>query len=264
MLENPSSPVEHKIASNTKTIAQLSGSWLRFARLAWIVLALAAAAILVTSLPAYWQTFSGDLAHVSAESQNEWTAILAALSGVASLGAALLSLGLALLFFRRRFGEPMAATLSFYLVLYAIVMAGPLEKWAAYWLEDDTLALRLQGLLIAMPSIAMFAVFPNGRFSPKWSRWLVILTLPLSLALFLLPSYNPADLSDFGKPGCSGRRVNRVVCGRPVRAILSLSPRVFAGGAAANEVGDVWFRAVAGLYRVGIYPLLLPGRPAGR
>lgn len=199
MLENPSSPVEHRIASDTTTIAQLSGSWLRFARVAWIVLALAAAGILATSLPAYWQTFTGDLAHVAAESQNDWTAILAALSGVASLGAALLSLGLALLFFRRRFGEPMVARLSFYLVLYAIVMAGPLEKWAAYWLEDDTLALRLQGLLIAVPSIAMFAVFPNGRFVPRWSRWLVVLTLPLSLALFLLPSYNPADLSGFGR-----------------------------------------------------------------
>ncbi|MGD8806156.1 MAG: GAF domain-containing sensor histidine kinase [Chloroflexota bacterium] len=199
MLKNPSSSIEHRIAADATTTGQLSGAWLTVARAAWIVLALAAAGILATSLPAYRQTLAGDLAHISAEGQSNWTAILAALSGVASLAAALLSLGLALLFFRRRFREPMVATLSFYLVLYAIVMAGPLERWAAYWLEDDTVALRLQGLLIAMPSIALFAVFPNGRFVPRWSRWLVVLTLPLSVALFLLPSYNPADLGGFGR-----------------------------------------------------------------
>ncbi len=201
MLKNASSSIEHGIAADTTTPGQLTGAWLTMARVAWIVLALAAAGILVTTLPAYGQTFAGQLAHVSAEGQSDLTAILAALSGVASLGAALLSLGLALLFFSRRFSEPIVAALAFFLLFYAVVMAGPLEKWANYWLGDDTLALRLQGLLVATPSIALFALFPNGRFVPRWSRWLVAVSVPLSIALFSLPTYNPAELSGAASSG---------------------------------------------------------------
>lgn len=168
--------------------------WLKLARAAWILLALAAILILLTSLPGYRLAFSGQLAHLSSENQSAGTAIFAALSGAASLGAALLSLSLAFLFFRRRFTEPMVAALSFYLLFYAIVMAGPLENWSNYWLGDDALSLRLQGLLIAVPSVYLFALFPNGIFVPNQSRWLVLLTLPVSITLFFLPSYNPAEL----------------------------------------------------------------------
>ncbi len=173
----------------------LTDTWLKLARVAWIILALAAVFILLTSLPGYAQNFSGELAHISSENQNAGTAVLAVLSGIASLGAALLSLILALLFFSRRFAEPIVAALSFYLLFYAIVMAGPLENWTDYWLGDDGLALRLQGLLIAVPSVLLFTLFPSGRFVPAWSRWLVWLAVPLGIALFILPSYNPAELT---------------------------------------------------------------------
>ena len=169
---------------------RLSGRTLRMAKGAWLLLAFVTFVILVTSLPGYAQTFSGELAHIAAEDQNRVTAVFAILSGVASLASALLSLGLAALFFRRRFTETVAAALSFYLLLYAVIMAGPLENWSAYWLGDEMLALRLQGLLLAVPTVLLLALFPNGRFVPSWSRWLLPLTIPWSLGLFLLPSFD--------------------------------------------------------------------------
>ncbi|UCG23893.1 MAG: hypothetical protein JSW55_17440, partial [Chloroflexota bacterium] len=198
MITNPSSPIERRISTDAAAVPLLPDTWLKLARATWIILALIADFVLLTSLPAYAQDFGGELAHISSQNQNDLTAILSALSGIASLGAALLSLTLALLFFSRRFAEPMVAALSFYLLFYAIVMAGPLENWTNYWLGDAALALRLQGLLIAVPTVLLFTVFPNGRFVPEWSRWVVLLTLPLGIALFLLPSFNPAELTDTG------------------------------------------------------------------
>ncbi len=176
-------------------VPQLAGGWLITARIAWVALALLMAAILLTSLPAYGQTLSGELAHISPQNQSNVTAVFAFLSGVTSLATALLSLILALLFFRHRFTESVAAGLSFYLLLYAVVMAGPLEQWSAYWLGDQSLALRLQGGLIALPTIALLVLFPNGRFIPAWSRWLLPFTLPWAIALFLLPTPDPTQLT---------------------------------------------------------------------
>ncbi len=168
-------------------VAPLSGAWLRLARAAWIVLAVAAVALLLASLPGY-VTSLGQLAHLAPENQNRFTAVLDVLSKVASLASTLLSLTLAALFFRRRFAEPVVAAVSAYLLLYAVVMSGPLEMWSAYWLDDNTLALRLQGMLLAVPTVLLLALFPNGRFIPAWSRWLPPLTIPWSIGLFLLPS----------------------------------------------------------------------------
>ncbi len=164
-------------------------------RAAWVLLALLTAIILITSLPGYFQTFNGQSAHVGAIDQNNINKIFTALSGVASLASALLSYILAVLFFRRRFAEPVAAGLSFYLLLYAVMMAGPMEHWSAYWLGDQTPALRLQSGLIAIPTIALLVFFPNGRFVPKWTRWLLLAATPLAIVLFLLPMNDPALFS---------------------------------------------------------------------
>ena len=187
MIERTWNPVPYDTLPGAEAVPELSGRWLRAARVTWIALALLAVAILVTSLPGYAEAFRGELAHIAAQDQSLGITVIAILAGLASLAAALLSLVLATLFFRSRFAEPMVAALSFFLLLYAMVMAGPLETWAAYWLGDNALVMRLQGLLIAVPSVALLALFPDGRFVPPWTRWLVILTVPLSIAMLLMP-----------------------------------------------------------------------------
>jgi signal transduction histidine kinase len=187
--------MKRSIPADAPAVPRLSGRWLRLARVGWVILAVAAVGILLTSLPGYIQHFGGQLSHVSGDNQSTGGAVLVALSGLASLASALLSLGLATVFFRRRFADPVAAALSFYLLLYAVVMAGPLEAWTVYWRGDDSLALTLQGLLVAVPSVALFALFPNGRFVPPWTRWLLLLTIPWSISLFFLPSFDAASRS---------------------------------------------------------------------
>jgi signal transduction histidine kinase len=195
MVEQSSPALDSTVSMEATDVLQLSNSWLKTARISWVILALAAGAILLTSLPGYVQTFEGQLAHISEQNQTNITAIFAALSGVASLASALLSFILAVVFFRRRFTESVAAGLSFYLLLYAVIMAGPLEHWSAYWLGDQSLALRLQSGLIAVPTIALLVLFPNGRFVPKWSRWVLLLSVPFAVSLFLLPTTGPSGIT---------------------------------------------------------------------
>ncbi len=167
------------------TASHLSGRWLTIARLGWLIMAAIAVVILVTSLPGYAQRFAGADEHIGSSQ------IFATLSMLASLASALLSLSLSTMLFRRRFADPAAAALSFFLLVYAVVMAGPLEAWTAYWLDDTNVAIIAQTVLMSLPMMALFLLFPNGRFVPGWTRWVFVLAIPWSVSL-LLPFTNDA------------------------------------------------------------------------
>ncbi|MGD8598626.1 MAG: GAF domain-containing sensor histidine kinase [Anaerolineae bacterium] len=196
MIEDTQPIADEQASIEGTDLPRLTGTWLRAARVGWILLALLALAILFTSLPGYAQEFGRQFGRLPVESQSTGAAILLALSGLASLASAGLSLALATIFFRRRFAEPIAATLSVYLLLYAAVMAGPLEVWSSYWLGDPGLALTMQALLLTGPTLALLALFPNGRLVPSWTGWLLLLTIPWSISLFLVPSFDAASLSE--------------------------------------------------------------------
>lgn len=168
---------------------QLTGWLLVALRLAWIALALVALAIFITSLPGYLTKFSGQLAHTPASQATAATAPLAVASGIASLTSALLSFALAGLLFKRRFDEPAAASLAFYLVLYSVILAGPWEHWEYVWLDGRSYATVLQSLLMSTPTFALFAFFPNGRIRPSWMRWVVLASIPLALLMVIFNPY---------------------------------------------------------------------------
>ena len=53
----------------------------------------------------------------------------------------------------------------------------------------------VQPLFLTTPTIALFVLFPDGRFVPPWTRWLILLSIPLTVAiLYLPPSYSWAIL----------------------------------------------------------------------
>jgi len=106
-----------------------------------------------------------------------------------SVGSAILCLALALLVFLKRPGEPMAIFLSFFLLFYGIVLEGPLERFVFYWFPQSAkLVLGFQAILFPIVLLALLLVFPNGRFIPRWTRWLMVLS-------FLLTVYELLTLS---------------------------------------------------------------------
>lgn len=178
-----------------KTAPTLSGVWLHVARVSWAVLAVAALVIFVAALPGYAAKFGGQLGHATGTAQPPGARFFAAASGVASLASALLSISLSALLFRRKFGEPVAALLAVFLLLYGIIFAGPLEFAASHWLGSAQYGIMLQGLLIPAPVIALLLLFPNGRFIPSWARWLLLLLPPWNVALLWLIPFDADGFS---------------------------------------------------------------------
>jgi signal transduction histidine kinase len=186
MSENAQVLKRVQLPMDSPVIPLLDGRALRIARLGWIVLTLLASGILISAFPGYMLKFRGQLAHATPDQLGGAVGIFAAASGIASLVSALLSYSLSFTLFRRKFEEPAATALSFYLMGYAVIMAGPLEFWGTYWLGTSDFALTLQAILMATPTIALFALFPNGRFKPGWMRWVLLASIPWSISLAFL------------------------------------------------------------------------------
>ena len=174
---------------------KLKGAWLQAARAAWIVLAMAAGGILIAAIPGYAAKFGGQLAHVTGSELPPGAHFFAAASGVASLVSALISIGLSALLFRRKFTEPMAAFLSLFLLGYGTAMSGPLEFASEHWLGSVDYATGAQGVLLATPMVLLFLLFPNGRFVPAWTRWVVPVSVLWNFALFLLVPFDAASIT---------------------------------------------------------------------
>ncbi|GAC1431592.1 MAG: hypothetical protein NVSMB65_05100 [Chloroflexota bacterium] len=160
-------------------------AWLPVARAAWSVVAVLALGILAASLPGYLSLFGPQAQgapSVAAPAAFVWA--LNAVGVLASLAAVIVCLALAALLVRRRADDPMALFVSFYLLVYGVVYAGPLERLDALLPGASALALTAQTLLTA-PAIALLLLFPDGRCVPRRARWLLWGSVPWSVVLAL-------------------------------------------------------------------------------
>ena len=107
---------------------------------------------------------------------------------LASITAALVCLTLAVVLFWRRSNDWMVVFVSSYLLLYGTIMAGPLEWAEGFYPAWPTLAVDVvQPLLLTTPTVALIALFPDGRLVPHWTRWLILLSMLLAVANLMLP-----------------------------------------------------------------------------
>lgn len=174
--------------------------WMRIARLAWYPAALLAFCIGTAAVPGFIIIGSGGvtdprfIANPSpAINIITWSAI------VIGILVSFSSLFLALFLFRRRSNDRMALLTSFFLLAYGIIISGPLEALEPFVpgigvFTSSSLVPTFQPFILLL-----FAVFPDGRFVPRWVRWVILsafLTSPLSLFWtrgFGDPSFNYSD-----------------------------------------------------------------------
>ncbi|GAC1554380.1 MAG: hypothetical protein NVS2B7_30330 [Herpetosiphon sp.] len=160
--------------------------WLAVARVVWVVVALVAVGLFIASLPGYLLVLNPGMASgPSIAASAPVVAGMAVLGVLASMVAALMCLLLAAVLFRRTPDNAMALFVSFYLLAYGIVLAGPVERLAALhpgWHWRITTVFMIQDLLFTTPMVILLVLFPTGRFVPRWTRWLP----PVSGLLMLL------------------------------------------------------------------------------
>ncbi len=70
-------------------VSQLTGSWLRVARVGWVILALAALGILIASLPGYALKMQGQFSHISPEKMTTSHLVFSVLGGSGLIGGRL-------------------------------------------------------------------------------------------------------------------------------------------------------------------------------
>ena len=168
--------------------SSLRGRWLLIARVVWVVIAMLALGLFVASIPAYVLTL-GKAAWMGApvEAPLGVLVVLDLLSVLASGTAALLCLTLACLLFWRKSEDWMVIFVSSYLLVYGIVMAGPLARAEAFYPWWPSLAEDVFLPLFFIPTVALFVLFPDGRFVPRWTRWLLVFSIPVTVTSLYLP-----------------------------------------------------------------------------
>jgi signal transduction histidine kinase len=177
-----------------------SGFWLRLTRAAWYPIAALTVAIFIISIPGFFTIGTvGITAPRFSPNSSPLISIVTWITVAGAVATGLVSLFLAVLLFRRRSEDRMALLTSFFLLTYGVVVAGPFEALEPFF---PGIAAFTQNVLIPgfIPlSLFLFAVFPDGRFVPRWTRWTVLaafLAIPLSLFWTSLYTQSPLDLTN--------------------------------------------------------------------
>ncbi len=170
----------------------LRGRWLLLVRAAWVVIVALALGLFVASVPAYVYNViepgQADWMGAPVEAPAGLVFTLDLLGVLASITAALVCLTLAVVLFWRRSNDWMVVFVSSYLLLYGTIMAGPLEWAEGFYSSWPALAVDvIQPLLLTTPTVALIALFPDGRLVPRWTRWLILLSMLLAVANLMLP-----------------------------------------------------------------------------
>jgi hypothetical protein len=170
----------------------LRGRWLLLARAAWVIIVTLALGLFLASIPGYVSNVltlgQADWMGAPVEAPAGLVFVFDLLGVLASIAAALVCMTLAVVLFWRRSDDWMVMFISSYLLLYGTIMAGPLEWAEAFYPGWPSLAVDVvQPLFLTTPTIALFVLFPDGRFVPPWTRWLILLSIPLTVVILYLP-----------------------------------------------------------------------------
>lgn len=157
----------------------------------WLALVLSLG-VLVASLPGYisiWTVAQPIGVSFLVHAANRFGVIL-------SLTAASSSLALAVLLFWKKSNDAMALFLSFFLLMYGVMMCGPVERAATYWVPHyPYLGLAMENILFIVPFLALILIFPNAHFVPRWSWVLLPLVGIAALSTLTFPYEESAKMN---------------------------------------------------------------------
>ncbi len=211
-------PVESAGSANAPMSPALSGRRLFLARLGWFVVVVLTIGLFSASIPAYHDSlinFSDpelDPATVRANLEGAGVSIerYATYALAISVASTVVWVGIATVIFWRRSDNWIALFASLCLVTFGTfglnesALALP-DQYPALWLPVRIVAL--------FGNVAIFAfvlIFPNGRFVPRWTRWVIILFAAHDVFFFLFPgsvfnvarSFPPLDFALIAIAAC--------------------------------------------------------------
>ena len=168
----------------------LAGRWHPLIQGVWMTVMVMMLVILVASIPGYLANLDR-AAQVtpSAQMPAPLRVVLELIISFSSLSAVLVCWGLAGLLFWRKPADRIALFVSFYLLVYAIGIAGPLENFELLMFGTAFhISSRFHHLFFTMPTVWLLLLFPNGQLTPAWTRWLAVGVLVWIPLIVFLPT----------------------------------------------------------------------------
>lgn len=163
-----------------KSLPHETSRWLRLAHIFWYAAAAVALGIFITALSRnFYGLPSRFLDRFLFPSDSNWKFTLNLASVATSNAAALLSLVLAWMLHHQKPGDRMSVFLSYFLLYYGVVFAGPLETLASHWPIVASTVVPILDPFFYPLFLSLILLFPDGRFVPTWTRWMVLITLPI-------------------------------------------------------------------------------------
>lgn len=174
----------------------LQGRWLWLARVAWVVVAITALAIVVFSVPSSVEHY-GSVCTATSEVCSERALRQPTPEGVRALQEVGLSIdsyallnvvidkvfqltwfAVGALIFWRRSDDRMVLLVSAFLVTFGTATVEPtgadalVSAQPAWWLPVQSVQI-----LGEVCAVLFFLLFPSGRFVPRWTRWLAVVSV---------------------------------------------------------------------------------------
>lgn len=175
----------------------LSRRLLSAAHVAWVATAVLAAGIFALSIPPYFWQQTAQIHPIERAvlqqiglSANFITLYIIALDGAVVLAFALVAIGI----FWRTARDWVALFVSFALFTFGVAISPTLDALSALhpWWKATVTALRLMSI---STTLAVFYIFPDGRFAPRWTRILFAISGGWALAwVFFTSPFDFAEL----------------------------------------------------------------------
>jgi signal transduction histidine kinase len=158
----------------------LSPRWLRVVHTTWFVCAILVVIVLIGAVPVYYSHFAQPI-YSDPYGLEKFNAPFQVLVGLGALAESFISLGLAILIFWRKPNDRMALFVSFFFLITTI------SNTYGYFLNAYVGAQEQRNLVtyITFPLwILLFCIFPDGRFMPRWARWLFLVSILAAFSYF--------------------------------------------------------------------------------
>ena len=155
------------------------GKWLALAHYSWYVCAVVVGIILLGALPGY-------ISHLAQPVQldpyglGQFNLPFQFILGLGDVASAFVSFALAVLLFWRKPDDRMALFASFFFLFTSIAWSSSLDHFLNPYVSAPSMG-RLLANLSTPPTILLFSIFPDGRFVPRWTRGLVLFSIPAAL-----------------------------------------------------------------------------------
>ena len=164
----------------------VASRWLALTRVAWVAVAMLALGLFVASLPARYEQLAhpGVRIHQALATLNLSSNLYAGYHVALEIVVALVFSAVALIIFRRQSHDRVATVVAFMLVLAGTAMRPVVTTMDALMAVEPgwTLPIRALTYLTWLFIFMFFCVFPDGRFTPRWTLGLLAFA-----ALMLVP-----------------------------------------------------------------------------